>query len=68
MDIGVAVIVAFFVLFVFGFPVVFAILVPSIVYIAWSGIPLATIAAARALFDGFLSSGRRAGLSFLSAI
>ena len=44
MDIGVAVIVAFFVLFVFGFPVVFAILVPSIAYIAWAGIPLATIA------------------------
>lgn len=44
MDIGVAVIVAFFILFVFGFPVVFAILVPSIAYIAWEGIPLATIA------------------------
>ena len=44
MDLGIAVVVAFFVLFVFGFPVVFAILIPSIVYIAWEGIPLATIA------------------------
>ena len=31
-------------LFVLGFPVVFAILIPSIAYIAWSGIPLATVA------------------------
>lgn len=44
MDLGIAVVVAFFVLFVLGFPVVFAILIPSIVYIAWEGIPLATIA------------------------
>jgi tripartite ATP-independent transporter DctM subunit len=44
MDIGIPVVVAFFVLFVLGFPVVFAILIPSIVYIGWEGIPLATIA------------------------
>lgn len=43
MDLGIAVVVAFFVLFIFGFPVVFAILIPSILYIAWEGIPLATI-------------------------
>ena len=44
MDLGLAVVVAFFILFVMGFPVVFAILIPSIVYIAWEGIPLATVA------------------------
>jgi tripartite ATP-independent transporter DctM subunit len=44
MDLGFAVLLAFFVLFVLGFPVVFAILIPSIAYIAWSGVPLATIA------------------------
>ena len=44
MDLGFAVLLAFFVLFVLGFPVVFAILIPSIAYIAWSGIPLATVA------------------------
>jgi tripartite ATP-independent transporter DctM subunit len=44
MDLGIAVIIAFFVLFVLGFPVVFAILLPSIAYIAWEGIPLATVA------------------------
>lgn len=44
MDLGIAVVVAFFVLFILGFPVVFAILIPSIAYIAWEGIPLATIA------------------------
>lgn len=43
MDLGLLVIVAFFVLFVLGFPVVYAILVPSIAYIWWQGIPLATI-------------------------
>ena len=44
MDLGFAVLLVFFVLFVLGFPVVFAILIPSIAYIAWSGIPLATVA------------------------
>ncbi|MDO8878199.1 MAG: TRAP transporter large permease [Pseudolabrys sp.] len=44
MDLGITVVVAFFGLFVLGFPVVFAILIPSIAYIAWEGIPLATIA------------------------
>jgi tripartite ATP-independent transporter DctM subunit len=44
MDLGFAVLLAFFVLFVLGFPVVFAILIPSIAYIAWTGVPLATIA------------------------
>ena len=44
MDLGFAVLLAFFVLFVLGFPVVFAILIPSIAYIAWSGVPLATVA------------------------
>ena len=43
MDLGLLVILAFFVLFVLGFPVVFAILVPSIAYIWWQDIPLATI-------------------------
>ena len=33
MDLGFAVLVAFFVLFVLGFPVVFAILIPSLAYI-----------------------------------
>ena len=44
MDLGFAVLLTFFVLFVLGFPVVFAILIPSIAYIAWEGIPLATVA------------------------
>lgn len=49
MEPGFAVLLTFFVLFVLGFPVVFAILIPSIAYIAWSGIPIATIAQ-RALY------------------
>ena len=44
MSLGVLVIVAFFVLFLMGMPVAFAILVPSVVYIASQGIPLATVA------------------------
>ena len=44
MDLGFAVLLAFFILFVLGFPVVFAILIPSIAYIAWEAIPLATVA------------------------
>jgi tripartite ATP-independent transporter DctM subunit len=43
MDLGFAVLLAFFVLFVLGFPVVFAILIPSVLYIAWEGVPLATV-------------------------
>jgi tripartite ATP-independent transporter DctM subunit len=43
MDLGVAVLLVFFVLFVLGFPVVFAILIPSVLYIAWEGTPLATV-------------------------
>jgi tripartite ATP-independent transporter DctM subunit len=43
MDLGLAVLAAFFVLFFFGFPVVFAILIPSIFYIFWQDIPLATV-------------------------
>lgn len=50
MEPGFAVLLTFFVLFVLGFPVVFAILIPSIAYIAWSGIPIATIAQ-RALYS-----------------
>jgi tripartite ATP-independent transporter DctM subunit len=59
MDLGFAVLLAFFVLFVLGFPVVFAILIPSIAYIAWSGVPLATVAQ-RVLYalDSF-PAGRR---------
>src|SRR5688572_9500408 len=44
MDLGFAVLLTFFILFVLGFPVVFAILIPSIAYIAWEAIPLATVA------------------------
>ena len=44
MDLGFAVLLVFFLLFVLGFPVVFAILIPSIAYIAWTGVPLATVA------------------------
>lgn len=44
MDIGFAVLGAFFVLFLLGFPVVFAILIPSLIYIWWQDIPLAIIA------------------------
>ncbi len=44
MSLGIAVIAAFFVLFVLGVPVAFAILLPSIAYIAWEGIPMATVA------------------------
>jgi tripartite ATP-independent transporter DctM subunit len=44
MDLGFAVLATFFVLFVLGFPVAFAILVPSLAYIWWTGIPIATIA------------------------
>ena len=43
MELGIAVLAVFFVLFAVGFPVVFAILIPSLVYIWWEGIPLATI-------------------------
>ena len=43
MDLGLAVLAAFFVLFFVGFPVVFAILIPSIFYIFWQDIPLATV-------------------------
>jgi tripartite ATP-independent transporter DctM subunit len=43
MDWGLAVLAIFFVLFVLGVPVVFAILIPSILYIWIEGIPLATV-------------------------
>ena len=43
MDLGLAVIVCFFVLFLIGMPVVFAILIPSVIYIWWEAIPLATV-------------------------
>ena len=43
MELGLLVLVFFFVLFVLGVPVVFAILIPSLGYIWWEGIPLATI-------------------------
>jgi tripartite ATP-independent transporter DctM subunit len=43
MDLGFAVLLIFFVLFVLGFPVVFAIQIPSVAYIWWEGVPLATI-------------------------
>ncbi len=44
MSLGLLVIAAFFGLFLIGMPVAFAILVPSVVYIAAQGIPLATVA------------------------
>jgi len=44
MSLGVLVILAFFVLFVLGVPVAFAILLPAIAYILWEAIPLATVA------------------------
>ena len=62
MDLGFAVLLAFFVLFVLGFPVVFAILIPSIAYIAWSGIPLATVAQRVLYALELLPAGRRAGV------
>ena len=43
MELGTLVLVTFFMLFVAGFPVVFAILIPSLAYIWWEGIPLATV-------------------------
>lgn len=43
MDLGLLVIIVFFVLFLLGVPVVFAILIPSLAYIWWEAIPLATI-------------------------
>ncbi|TCT10548.1 tripartite ATP-independent transporter DctM subunit [Tepidamorphus gemmatus] len=43
MDLGLVVILAFFVLFLLGFPVVFAILIPSVTYIWWQEIPLAVV-------------------------
>lgn len=43
MDWGYLVLLIFFVLFVAGFPVVFAILIPSLLYIWWEAIPLATV-------------------------
>jgi tripartite ATP-independent transporter DctM subunit len=43
MELGLLVLAIFFALFVIGFPVVFAILIPSLAYIWWEGIPLATI-------------------------
>ncbi len=43
MDLGLAVILSFFALFVLGFPVAFAILIPSVAYIWWQGIPLAVV-------------------------
>jgi tripartite ATP-independent transporter DctM subunit len=44
MSLGLLVIIAFFALFVMGVPVAFAILIPSIIYIWWEAIPLATVA------------------------
>lgn len=44
MSLGLLVIVAFFVLFLLGVPVAFAILLPAIVYIWSEGIPMATVA------------------------
>ena len=44
MSLGILVILAFFVLFLLGVPVAFAILLPSIAYIAYEGIPMATVA------------------------
>jgi tripartite ATP-independent transporter DctM subunit len=44
MDPGFAVLAAFFVLFALGFPVVFAILIPSLIYVGWQDIPIATVA------------------------
>lgn len=43
MDWGLGVLLIFFVLFVLGVPVVFAILIPSLLYIWSEGIPLATV-------------------------
>jgi tripartite ATP-independent transporter DctM subunit len=43
MDWGYLVLAIFFVLFVLGTPVVFAIVIPSLLYIWWEGIPLATV-------------------------
>lgn len=44
MDWGISVLAIFFVLFVLGVPVVYAILAPSLFYIWMQGIPLATVA------------------------
>jgi hypothetical protein len=43
LELGTLVLVTFFMLFVAGFPVVFAILIPSLAYIWWEGIPHATV-------------------------
>ena len=43
MSLGILVIIAFFALFLLGVPVAFSILIPSIAYIVWEGIPLVTI-------------------------
>ena len=44
MSLGILVIIAFLALFIVGVPVAFAILIPSIAYIWWEGIPMATVA------------------------
>ena len=44
MSLGLLVIAAFFGLFLLGVPVAFAILLPSVAYIAYEGIPMATVA------------------------
>lgn len=43
MDATFLVIATFVILFVLGFPVVIAVLVPSIIYVLWEGIPLAMV-------------------------
>ncbi|MGH6922577.1 MAG: TRAP transporter large permease [Propylenella sp.] len=47
---GFVVLASFFILFALGFPVVFAILIPSIAYVIWADVPLATVAM-RALYS-----------------
>ncbi len=43
MDATFLVIATFVILFVLGFPIVIAVLVPSIIYVLWEGIPLAMV-------------------------
>lgn len=44
MDAGLLVLLVFLILFIAGVPVVIAILVPSIAYILWTGVPVAMVA------------------------
>ena len=61
-EMGFAVVIAFLSLFLVGFPVVYAILLPSIAYVLIEGLPLGTAGAAHHLCARLLPAGRGAAV------